>query len=124
MQLLPSVLLVHPKRQILLLRTKNATTHGMQKGFWCKGFALSQVFEESQLPLFDVYEREAVLNSYFDRYQNIAETDYECNFAGLLFEIAKTSRMLQRQFFVDVPADSSKEEDDITVAMNKLTQER
>lgn len=95
-----------------------------KKAFGAKASALSQVFEESQLPYLTSMSGKLCSTRILTDIKHEPETDGECNFVGYCFEIAKNITYAPEAIFVDVPADSSKKEETITAAMDKLTQER
>lgn len=95
-----------------------------KRAFGAKASALSQVFEESQLPYLTSMSGKLCSTRILTGIKHEPETDGECNFVGYCFEIAKNITYAPEAIFVDVPADSSTEEENITVAMDKLTQER
>ena len=95
-----------------------------KKAFGAKASALSQVFEESQLPYLTSMSGKLCSTRILTDIKHESETDGECNFVGYCFEIAKNITYAPEAIFVDVLADSSKEEETITAAMDKLTQER
>ena len=95
-----------------------------KRAFGAKASALSQVFEESQLPYLTSMSGKLCSTRILTDIKHEPETDGECNFVGYCFEIAKNITYAPEAIFVDVPADSSKKEETITAAMDKLTQER
>lgn len=94
-----------------------------KKAFGAKASALSQVFEESQLPYLTSMSGKLCSTRILTDIKHEPETDGECNFVGYCFESVKNITYAPEAIFVDVPIDSSKEET-ITDAMDKLTQER
>ena len=109
---------------IVIAHMKNANSPmECKKAFGAKASALSQVFEESQLPYLTSMSGKLCSTRILTDIKHEPETDGECNFVGYCFEIAKNITYAPEAIFVDVPADSSKEET-ITDAMDKLTQER
>ena len=110
---------------IVIAHMKNANSPmECKKAFGAKASALSQVFEESQLPYLTSMSGKLCLTRILTDIKHEPETDGECNFVGYCFEIAKNITYAPEAIFVDVPADSSKKEETITAAMDKLTQER
>lgn len=110
---------------IVIAHMKNANSPmECKKAFGAKASALSQVFEESQLPYLTSMSGKLCSTRILTDIKHEPETDGECNFVGYCFESAKNITYAPEAIFVDVPADFSQKEETITDAMDKLTQER
>ncbi len=93
---------------IVIAHMKNANSPmECKKVFGAKASALSQVFEESQLPYLTSMSGKLCSTRILTDIKHEPETDGECNFVGYCFEIAKNITYAPEAIFVDVPADSS-----------------
>lgn len=93
--------------------------------FGVKNSLLSQAFDESQLPYLTSMSGKLCSTRILADIKHEPETDGEFNFVRYCFEIAKNVTYASEAIFVDIPVVSSKTiEEDITVSMEKLAQER